>query len=72
MKKLGITILLLFTCMVMVYGADKTKAQIKFEKTTFDFGNIREDGGPVTHEFIFKNESASPTSSIGELSIFER
>lgn len=60
MKKLGITILLLFTCMVMVYGADKTKAQIKFEKTTFDFGNIHEDGGPVTHEFIFMNEGTDP------------
>lgn len=34
----------------------KRKASIKFEETTFDFGNIKENGGPVTHEFKFYNE----------------
>ena len=37
-------------------GAEKTKsASIKFEETIFDFGTIKEDGGPVTHEFRFTN-----------------
>lgn len=35
---------------------NKEKAAIKFEQTTHDFGMIKEDGGPVTYEFKFKNE----------------
>ena len=41
-------------------AADKTAARIKFEKTTHDFGNIREDGGPVTYEFQFTNTGSDP------------
>ncbi len=31
------------------------KAIPHFEETVFDFGNIKEQGGPVTHEFQFSN-----------------
>ena len=34
----------------------KEKAQVKFSETTFDFGYIKENGGPVSHEFTFTNE----------------
>lgn len=55
MKKLSIAVMLLLAFTLTIAAADKTKAQIKFEKTTYDFGNIREDGGPVSHEFTFVN-----------------
>lgn len=35
---------------------EKDKASIKFEKSVYDFGNIREDGGPVSCEFEFVND----------------
>lgn len=28
---------------------------ITFQETSYNFGNIAEEGGPVTHEFIFTN-----------------
>lgn len=43
-----------------VQAADKSKGRIKFEKTTYDFGYIKEDGGKVTHEFTFVNEGEEP------------
>ncbi|MCH5224937.1 MAG: DUF1573 domain-containing protein [Muribaculaceae bacterium] len=60
MKKLGILILLAFISLFSIQAADKTKGKISFEQTTWDFGNIREDGGKVTHEFIFVNEGSEP------------
>lgn len=60
MKKLGLA---LFMAMVMVFAMDaagKKEAKIKFEKTVYDFGNIKEDGGEVTHEFVFTNEGNAP------------
>ena len=41
-------------------AGDKGKGKIQFEQTTFDFGNIREDGGKVTHEFTFINAGDKP------------
>ncbi|WP_084523952.1 DUF1573 domain-containing protein [Adhaeribacter aquaticus] len=35
------------------------KAQIQFEKETFDFGNVAQ-GVPATHEFKFKNTGGEP------------
>ena len=48
-------ILGLFSFMSGIQAADKEKASIKFDHTTYDFGMIKEDGGPVTHEFPFTN-----------------
>lgn len=44
---------------------DKTEAKaegpaITFFDREYDFGNIREDGGPVTHEFEFMNTGDAP------------
>lgn len=33
---------------------------ITFEETTYDFGTIAEDGGNVTHEFVFTNTGDAP------------
>jgi len=34
--------------------------KFKFEEETFDFGNIKEENGPVTHKFVFTNEGNAP------------
>lgn len=34
---------------------ENDKGSINFEETTYDFGIVKEDGGPVTHEFKFEN-----------------
>ena len=60
MKKIGILMLMLVMVVGIGYSADKTKAKISFEKTTYDFGNIKEDGGPVTVEFKFTNTGKDP------------
>lgn len=61
MKRLGLILLMIITIgIISVNAADNTKGKIKFEKTTYDFGNIHEDGGPVTHKFIFVNEGKEP------------
>lgn len=36
------------------------RAKIEFEKTTHNFGNISENGGMVSYDFIFKNTGNSP------------
>ncbi len=33
---------------------------LQFKEEVFDFGMIAEDGGPVTHEFVFTNNSNRP------------
>lgn len=33
---------------------------IEFKETVYDFGTIREEGGPVSHEFEFKNTGDGP------------
>jgi hypothetical protein len=33
---------------------------LKFEKTHHDFGTIKEDDGPVTYVFKFKNTGTAP------------
>src|SRR5688572_13991949 len=33
---------------------------LQFREETFDFGNVPEEGGPVTHEFTFTNVSSRP------------
>ena len=38
---------------------------IQFNETTFDFGNIKEGDGPVTHEFSFINRGQDPVTITG-------
>lgn len=55
MKKIAfiLTLCLLFPLAV---AAKKPQAQIHFAETTYNFGNIPEKGGRVTHEFRFTNK----------------
>lgn len=56
MKKIALILFLMVALVAGINAADKKEAKIKFTETTHDFGNIREDGGPVTVEFPFVNE----------------
>ena len=57
MKRIILLFLMAFASIMCfkTLAGDNDKASIKFEETIYDFGNIKEDGGPVTHEFIFEN-----------------
>lgn len=43
----------------VVHTADSPSA-LQFDESEFDFGNIREDGGTVTHSFRFRNTGTKP------------
>lgn len=60
MKKIGVLLLMMLAVVGITQAADKSKGSIKFEKTLYDFGNIKEDGGKVTHEFEFTNTGKDP------------
>ena len=55
MKKLGLLLLAILTCIVCL-----AQPEIKFENTTYDFGKIKEEGGKVTGKFIFTNVGNEP------------
>lgn len=60
MKRTGIALMMILAFMLTTFAADKNGAKISFEKTVYDFGNIREDGGKVTTEFTFTNTGKEP------------
>lgn len=55
--KLLTTALLFFT--FNLAQAQQVRA-ITFREDIFDFGNVSEQGGPVSHEFVFTNNSGRP------------
>lgn len=57
-KKLSFALALIFLS-VLSWAQDQ-KAAISFEETTYDFGTIKEEAGPATHEFVFTNTGESP------------
>lgn len=57
--KFYITILVAAVSMVAAVAADKS-SKIVLERTSYDFGTIRESDGPVSVEFKFSNEGESP------------
>lgn len=56
MKKILITIIAVAMSAIAYAG----NPQIKFKETSFDFGNIREAEGPVSHDFIIENVGTDP------------
>lgn len=44
----------------LITGYAQQAKQLQFKEETHDFGTIAEDNGPVTHEFVFTNNSARP------------
>ena len=51
MKKLFLTMIVALMGTLLC-----AQPKIQFEKTTYDFGTIKEEGGKVTGKFIFKNQ----------------
>jgi hypothetical protein len=56
MKKL----LFFLTMLVGALTAFAGEPRAEFTEVSHDFGTIKEDGGPVTHEFEFKNTGDAP------------
>lgn len=57
------TILLIYLLLgAFSLSAEESKGEpaIEFSEMMFDFGTIREDGGPVSHEFEFQNTGDGP------------
>ncbi|MBC8386124.1 MAG: DUF1573 domain-containing protein [Candidatus Cloacimonetes bacterium] len=50
MKKI-FTVIMLIPCLLYLSAVPK----IEFDKNTHDLGQIAEDGGPYTHDYIFTN-----------------
>src|SRR3954462_8253240 len=42
------------------FGFSQQAKQLQFKEEIFDFGKVVEDKGPVTHEFVFTNNSSRP------------
>lgn len=49
-----IMVLALVALPLQMHGADK-KAKVNFSEYRYDFGNVKEKGGLVSHEFVFTN-----------------
>src|SRR5688572_16413230 len=54
------TIFSLCLLLTLVSGFAQQAKQIHFKEETFDFGTVVEDNGPVSHEFVFTNNSTRP------------
>lgn len=46
--------------LVITQGYGQLLKPIQFREESFDFGTVKEAGGPVTHEFMFTNNSDRP------------
>ena len=57
MKKSFIILFLLCGALTVVA---QQKVEIVFDETEYDFGNIREEDGKVSHVFNFRNQGAAP------------
>lgn len=43
-----------------VFAASAAEPGVEFAELSHDFGTIQEDGGPVSHEFLFTNTGDAP------------
>ncbi len=55
--RVALFIVLVFSITI---GFAQESAKFKFEEETFDFGDIKEEDGPVSHKFVFTNEGNAP------------
>lgn len=51
---------ILFFCCLLGQSAAFSQASFNFEHTSFDFGVVKEENGPVTHRFAFTNQGDTP------------
>lgn len=57
MKKIVALLLVMaaFVALPMSVNAKGAQAKIKFNEYKYDFGNVKENGGDITHDFVFTN-----------------
>lgn len=60
MKKKILSLVSLLPVLVSMAFGQGAKPVINFAKTSFDFGQIEEKGGPVSHSFVFTNSGRIP------------
>lgn len=60
MKKLLLVVVVAFPALAFSQQADP----VLFKERMFDFGEIRETGGPAEHDFVFTNNSGRPLKII--------
>ncbi|TRX48402.1 DUF1573 domain-containing protein [Fulvivirga sp. M361] len=60
-----VVLLMLMTLNLNVHVFAQQMEELKFSETTFDFGEVKESNGPVTHEFTFINNSKEPVTITG-------
>lgn len=53
-------IIVLFLFFITFSGFGQQVKPLVFREEIFDFGNVRESGGPVMHEFVFTNTTSRP------------
>lgn len=53
-------LIVLSVCGLSVLPAQTKSAKIEFAETLYNFGNIPEEGGDVSHEFVFTNTGSVP------------
>lgn len=58
MKRIVLTLVTIIISMATVWGQDAARAT--FKNRLHDFGIIKEDGGPVSHDFQFTNTGNRP------------
>lgn len=70
MKKYISTLLLLSSISFAAFaqsGKSKTGGSIQFIEDKFNFGEVKEEGGPVSHVFTFKNNGKGPLRIVNVL-----
>jgi hypothetical protein len=56
------SLMILLMALVASFAVAQQVKQLQFREETYDFGMIPEDKGPVTHEFVFTNNSSRPVT----------
>lgn len=59
LRNMRIFYLLIFLFTSNIVAAQE-KGKLKFEEETYDFGEVKEEDGPITHEFEFTNTGTTP------------
>ena len=74
MKKSMVLRFIILICCINLYlvasYAQTLSDELVFEERVFDFGEIKEENGLVSHEFEFKNVSQKVISINGVTSVF--
>ena len=54
--------LFLFLSVLTAGVAQAADHELEFAELTYDFGTVKSDNGPVTHEYVFTNKAETPVT----------